>query len=295
MPEQAPGVRLVPSIFHDWVHREGVTDVTPWLRTLRATGLVGALGVGALVSPYGAGAVHAAGPAAVGAAPAPSPSGPGHGAVPGAAPARPDDAGGQDGRGGHERPGQAGGHERPDRPERPGRPDAGPAAPSAAHSRPGDGREHGSAKPGGPASPSAPGRSAAASAPDASDTPDGADTSGTSPTSRAEPSRAGSVPGEGRQRPGRAEERGPGEDRADQDVAGTRGDGDGPVEDPATARPPGEAALVPSATPSPARSGDGTRTAADGPVPRVLPLGSGLVLIGLGLAMAFVGLRLRRA
>jgi hypothetical protein len=29
-------------------------------------------------------------------------------------------------------------------------------------------------------------------------------------------------------------------------------------------------------------------------VPQVLPLGTGLVLVGLGLALAFVGLRLRR-
>ena len=31
------------------------------------------------------------------------------------------------------------------------------------------------------------------------------------------------------------------------------------------------------------------------PVLRILPLGSGLVLIGLGLGFAFIGLRLRRA
>ncbi|GAA4305948.1 hypothetical protein GCM10023086_23970 [Streptomyces venetus] len=33
--------------------REGVTNVTPWQRALRATGLVVALGAGAVVSPYG--------------------------------------------------------------------------------------------------------------------------------------------------------------------------------------------------------------------------------------------------
>ncbi|EHN72248.1 hypothetical protein SMCF_8298, partial [Streptomyces coelicoflavus ZG0656] len=47
--------------FHDGYHREGVTDVTPWQHTLRATGLVGALGIGAVVSPYGAEPAHAAG------------------------------------------------------------------------------------------------------------------------------------------------------------------------------------------------------------------------------------------
>ncbi|NEB63543.1 hypothetical protein G3I61_28440, partial [Streptomyces diastaticus] len=35
--------------------------MTPWLRTLRATGLAGALGVGAMVSPCGAGPAQAAG------------------------------------------------------------------------------------------------------------------------------------------------------------------------------------------------------------------------------------------
>ncbi|AQS72060.1 hypothetical protein B1H29_18285 [Streptomyces pactum] len=59
--------------------------------------------------------------------------------------------------------------------------------------------------------------------------------------------------------------------------------------------PPGEAAWVPSAPPSRSQpqadthAGDATE-----PVVRILPLGSGLVLIGLGLALAFVGLRLRR-
>lgn len=40
--------------------REGVTNVTPWQRALRATGLVVALGAGAVVSPYGAGASYGA-------------------------------------------------------------------------------------------------------------------------------------------------------------------------------------------------------------------------------------------
>ncbi|MET8831051.1 hypothetical protein ABZX40_15490 [Streptomyces sp. NPDC004610] len=31
-----------------------------------------------------------------------------------------------------------------------------------------------------------------------------------------------------------------------------------------------------------------------GPVVRILPLGSGLMLIGIGLGLAFLGLRLRR-
>ncbi|MFF8777828.1 hypothetical protein ACF07W_11265 [Streptomyces sp. NPDC015140] len=255
--------------------------MTPWLRTLRATGLVGALGFGALVSPYGVGAAHGvAGFAAVGGAFTPSPSGPGHGAVPGAAADRPDGGGDQDGRGGHERPGQSSGHEHPGRPERPERPEAGPAAPSAGQTRPGGGRAHGSATPSITASPSKSGASARSAAP---------------AVSTPEPSRAGSVPGEGRQRPGRAGEWRPGRDRAHENAdRRARGDHDGPAEDPATAQPPGEAALVPSAAPSQSQPGTGTRAAATEPVLRVLPLGSGLVLIGLGLALAFVGLRLRR-
>jgi hypothetical protein len=41
-------------------HRE-VTDVAPWLSTLRATGVVVVLGAGAVVSPYGAGWSYGAG------------------------------------------------------------------------------------------------------------------------------------------------------------------------------------------------------------------------------------------
>ncbi|RSN48894.1 hypothetical protein DMH12_25765 [Streptomyces sp. WAC 04229] len=103
------------------------------------------------------------------------------------------------------------------------------------------------------------------------------------------------MPGEGRQRPGRAGEWRPEQDRAHENAGRrARGDHDGPAEDPATAEPSGEAALVPSAAPSRPQPGTGTRAAATEPVLRVLPLGSGLVLIGLGLALAFVGLRLRR-
>ncbi|WP_148663816.1 hypothetical protein [Streptomyces ambofaciens] len=69
------------------------------------------------------------------------------------------------------------------------------------------------------------------------------------------------------------------------------GDDQDAAEDPAGTLPPGEAVAVPSASPS----GDRTRTEqATEPVLRVLPLGSGLVLIGLGLALGLVGLRLRR-
>ncbi|MFF4471616.1 hypothetical protein ACFYZ3_18850 [Streptomyces sp. NPDC001599] len=244
--------------------------MTPWLRTLRATGLVGALGVGAVVAPYGAGPAHGAGfPAVVTpytAAPSPEASAPGAATVP-------DGSGTHDGRGGHERPRRPDGHDRTERP------DAGSASRPAEDSRPAGTAGRGSPKPSRP-SPS-PSRSPSAS--------------GTEPG--PEPSRAANRPGEGRQRPGRAEERAPERDGADED-AGRYGDGgDGVPEDPATAVPPGrtEAAEVLPATPSrsPSRSGAPTRAAAE-PLLRVLPLGSGLVLIGLGLALGLVGLRLRR-
>ncbi|MFF8485287.1 hypothetical protein [Streptomyces antibioticus] len=64
--------------------------------------------------------------------------------------------------------------------------------------------------------------------------------------------------------------------------------------------PDSDAAVAPVASPS-AEDGGGMRQvgtqgqrAAEGPVLRILPLGSGLVLIGSGLALALAGLRLRR-
>ncbi|WP_217163630.1 hypothetical protein [Streptomyces sp. AC512_CC834] len=243
--------------------------MTPWLRTLRATGLVGALGVGALVSPYGAGPAHGAGFTAVRAAPSPAPSAPGHAAVPGAT-ADADGSGKHDGRGGQERPG------RPDAHERPKRPDAGSPSRSAAESGPAGSAARGSPPPS--PSPSASGATADPGA-----------------------SRAGSLPGEGRQRPGRAEERERGTEPDGTDRNGahrTDGDGDsdaGVSQDPATAVPPDAAALMPSASPSRSQPQTGAHTQeATEPVLRVLPLGSGLVLVGLGLALALVGLRLRR-
>ncbi|WP_254876307.1 hypothetical protein [Streptomyces sp. CAI-85] len=64
--------------------------------------------------------------------------------------------------------------------------------------------------------------------------------------------------------------------------------------------PDSDAAVAPVASPS-TEDGGGIRQAgtheqraAEGPVLRILPLGSGLVLIGSGLALALAGLRLRR-
>ncbi|MEV0317411.1 hypothetical protein ACIBKX_22630 [Streptomyces sp. NPDC050658] len=85
---------------------------------------------------------------------------------------------------------------------------------------------------------------------------------------------AGSVPGEGRARPGRA--------------------------DPPPPPPPSPSASVPVQPPKPVHkpvrttASDATRKAAAGPVTeglRLLPLGSGLLLIGLGLGFFAVRLR----
>jgi hypothetical protein len=123
----------------------------------------------------------------------------------------------------------------------------------------------------------------------------------------AEPSRAGSRAGEGRDRPGRsaqptADENEDGGDGGDgEDTAGLEADeGDdggrsaGPVA-AESASPSQGAGVVPSPpAPQPAQR---TVSHADDPaepVLRILPLGSGLILIGLGLGLAFIALRVRR-
>ncbi|MFD5540792.1 hypothetical protein ACFWIJ_23990 [Streptomyces sp. NPDC127079] len=111
------------------------------------------------------------------------------------------------------------------------------------------------------------------------------------------PSLAGTVAGEGRTRPGR--HRGPavtvmGDDDPD--------DPDDEAEDGAesqaatAAQPPRDAAVNPTA-PQPPPVHQAIAPGQDGetePVLDILPLGSGLVLIGLGLGLAFIGLRVRR-
>ncbi|WP_086734798.1 hypothetical protein [Streptomyces glaucescens] len=63
--------------------------------------------------------------------------------------------------------------------------------------------------------------------------------------------------------------------------------------EPTTARPPTRAPVAPpEAEPPEAAVADRERTGE--PVLRILPLGSGMVLIGLGFGLAFVGLRVRR-
>lgn len=86
-------------------------------------------------------------------------------------------------------------------------------------------------------------------------------------------SRAGSLAGEGRERPGRRESAPP-DDAAYEEAV--------PVPEP-TSVPEDESGDAAAARPA----------TVSGPVLRVLPLGGGLVLIGLGLGLAFVALRLR--
>ena len=154
---------------------------------------------------------------------------------------------------------------------------------------------------------SAPSRTASPSASPSgapSGSPSGAPSA--SGSASAEPSRAGSRAGEGRERPGRPEavpeeeEEQEAEAEAEEDALDTdEGDsGDVSEEDDVTAvpEPSREAAEVPSAPPQqPVRQNVAHTTA--GPTEsalRILPLGGGLILVGLGLGLAFVGLRLRR-
>ena len=128
-------------------------------------------------------------------------------------------------------------------------------------------------------------------------------------------SRAGSRAGEGRERPGRPpapteeteeEQQEEQDEEAAQDEAQEEaqdedagvGHPDGPADDEQS-----EGAVAPetpgntaprSHPPFDAEQAAGRHVRASEPVLRVLPLGSGLVLIGLGLGLAFVALRVRR-
>ncbi|WP_079078061.1 hypothetical protein [Streptomyces sp. CdTB01] len=118
----------------------------------------------------------------------------------------------------------------------------------------------------------------------------------------AEPSRAGSVAGEGRQRPGRQEETptaDPTDEEPDQDQAATadpeqNADDGGGVESPEAVGSAPAGQVTPGASSGADRQSVTRAVAPAEPVLRILPLGSGLVLIGLGLGLAFIGLRLRR-
>jgi len=123
------------------------------------------------------------------------------------------------------------------------------------------------------------------------------------------PSLAGSMAGEGRARPGR-EEVAPREQQ-EEDAGATYTDrdptapADNPsvpgrdpdVPDPAAPTDPGGATLAPDpARNTAAAVGQSvTRSGQDAePVLQILPLGSGLILIGLGLGLVFLALRVRR-
>ncbi|MCZ4511515.1 hypothetical protein O3Q52_25665 [Streptomyces sp. ActVer] len=123
-------------------------------------------------------------------------------------------------------------------------------------------------------------------------------------------SRAGSRAGEGRERPGRppapteeeteeeqAEEEAEAQYEAQEEDAGA-GHPDGPAdgeqsEGAVAPETPGN--TVPTSRPPVDAEQAAGRVRATEPVLRVLPLGSGLVLIGLGLGLAFVALRVRRS
>ncbi|MEU7720250.1 hypothetical protein [Streptomyces tibetensis] len=227
--------------------------MTPWLRALRATGLVLALGAGAAVSPFGSvpsyGAVHtyveeadtadSAEPEEAGsgtlATPSPEPAS--------SSPSAPTTA--------SFRPTAS------SRTASPSRPTPSPRAASPARSAPSP-----------LAAPSARAASPAAAA-------------RATPSDAGEPSRAGSRAGEGRVRPGRPEEAGEGQGLSDASALALPEEP--PETDPVSASPSQQSVREAATTERPV-----------GQVLRILPLGSGLVLIGLGLALAFVALRLRR-
>ncbi|MFJ8182665.1 hypothetical protein [Streptomyces sp. NPDC096105] len=163
--------------------------------------------------------------------------------------------------------------------------------------------------------------------------PSASPSSSVSPSPSPSASRTGDGPGEGRDRPGRRETAGEGsrdtapsrrgaeEEGSDPRGAAGRPDGDGarrpdarldasapaevgdgaaeesPAGDAGGAAPSAPAssaaAPVPAAS-SPAAEPDAVAGTAAQPVLRILPLGSGLVLIGLGCALAHLGLRLRQ-
>ncbi len=102
-------------------------------------------------------------------------------------------------------------------------------------------------------------------------------------------SRAGSRAGEGRERPGRQTP------PPDEDGASAHPDSaESPAGDENQAQEASPAPPEPPARPVDARQAADHPVRDSEPVLQVLPLGSGLVLIGLGLGLAFLALRTRR-
>jgi hypothetical protein len=117
------------------------------------------------------------------------------------------------------------------------------------------------------------------------------------PTPSAGVSRAGSSEGEGRTRPGRSEPTAGDEDENGnhEDTVPTYTDRDPAGEDAASDHPEATDAPEPSRPAAvPVQHQEVGPASAPEPVLEILPLGSGLILIGLGLGMAFLALRLRR-
>lgn len=99
--------------------------------------------------------------------------------------------------------------------------------------------------------------------------------------------RAGSLAGEGRVRPGRADEDPPVPEDPD---SGT----DIGTDISAGLTQVGVAPETPEEGTAPVQQSVVSPGTGNEPVLRVLPLGGGLILVGLGLGLAFVGLRVRR-
>ncbi|MFF1746673.1 hypothetical protein [Streptomyces mirabilis] len=115
------------------------------------------------------------------------------------------------------------------------------------------------------------------------------------PAPSARASHAGSSAGEGRTRPGREEARDEDESGSGEDTVPTYTDRDPAGENAASDRPDATGAPEPSRPAAvPVQHKEVGPATAPEPVLKILPLGGGLILIGLGLGLAFLALRLRR-
>ncbi|GAX58063.1 hypothetical protein [Streptomyces olivochromogenes] len=115
------------------------------------------------------------------------------------------------------------------------------------------------------------------------------------PAPSAGASRAGSSAGEGRTHPGREESPARDEDGSREDTVPTYTDRDPDEENAASDRPEATGAPEPSRPAAvPVQHNEVGPATPPEPVLKILPLGGGLILIGLGLGLAFLALRLRR-
>ncbi|MFF3575604.1 hypothetical protein [Streptomyces mirabilis] len=115
------------------------------------------------------------------------------------------------------------------------------------------------------------------------------------PAPSARASHAGSSAGEGRTRPGREEPPARDEDGSREDTVPTYTDRDPDGENAASDRPDATGAPEPSRPAAvPVQHNEVGPATTPEPVLKILPLGGGLIFIGLGLGLAFLALRLRR-